>query len=237
MQAALANLRGGEASVLVAAKMDRVSRSLLDFIGLLATAQTEGWTLLALDSPVDGSTPMGEAMLSIQATFAQLERRMISDRTKARLAAKRAAGVRLGRPRLVSDEVAALAVELRAQGLGPVAIARALGAPGMPRPRAARGITRQCASCSRARLRRARVAGFLYQSTVRPAASSLDRQSPCLYGSVGEPGVAAGRLNLRRRTASEKTKGALCSAPFGGQPSEPFTMRVRVPSYALIGAS
>jgi DNA invertase Pin-like site-specific DNA recombinase len=48
---------------------------------------------------------MGEALAAIIATFAQLERKMIGERTRDALTEKRAAGVKLGRPRLLPDQV------------------------------------------------------------------------------------------------------------------------------------
>jgi DNA invertase Pin-like site-specific DNA recombinase len=117
MAYALAKLQGGEASILCAAKMDRVSRSLIDWATVMQQAQREGWALVALDSPADLTTPQGEAMAGMQAVWAQLERRLISERTKAALAAKRAAGVRLGRPPVIGDDVAKLAADLSAEGL------------------------------------------------------------------------------------------------------------------------
>ena len=64
----------------------------------MATAQKQGWALVALDCAVDTTTPAGEAMANVLATFAQFERRLISQRTQEALAVKRAQGVRLGRP-------------------------------------------------------------------------------------------------------------------------------------------
>ena len=88
----------GSADVLVAAKLDRLSRSLSDFAGLMATAQKQKWALVALDCQVDTSTPSGEAMAHVMAVFSHLERRLISQRTREALAVKRAQGVKLGRP-------------------------------------------------------------------------------------------------------------------------------------------
>lgn len=48
---------------------------------------------------------MGEALAAIIAASAQLERRMIGERTRDALTGKRAAGVKLGRPRLLPDNV------------------------------------------------------------------------------------------------------------------------------------
>ena len=131
---ALGRLARGEADVLAVAKMDRLSRSLLDFAGIMATAQHEGWALCALDSPADLTTPSGEAMAGVMAVFAQLERRLISERTKAALAQRRAAGVRLGRERLVPLAVETRARELRASGLTQRAVGDALAAEGYPGP-------------------------------------------------------------------------------------------------------
>ena len=64
----------------------------------MATASKQGWALVALDCAVDTTTPAGEAMANVLATFAQFERRLIGQRTREALAAKRASGVRLGRP-------------------------------------------------------------------------------------------------------------------------------------------
>ncbi len=84
LAAALAMLKGREADALVVSKMDRLSRSLLDFAGIMGRAQKEGWALLALDSPADLTTATGEAMAGVLAVFAQLERRLIGGPTRRR---------------------------------------------------------------------------------------------------------------------------------------------------------
>src|SRR4051794_852240 len=95
---ALRVLEAGDAAALVVAKLDRLSRSMIDFTALMGKAQKQGWALVALDCAVDTTTPTGEAMANMIATFAQLERRLISQRTREALAIKKAAGVKLGRP-------------------------------------------------------------------------------------------------------------------------------------------
>jgi DNA invertase Pin-like site-specific DNA recombinase len=74
----------------VVSKLDRLSRSMLDFTGVMATAQKQNWALAALDCAVDTTTPAGEAMAHVLATFAQFERRLIGQRTRDALAAKKA---------------------------------------------------------------------------------------------------------------------------------------------------
>jgi len=95
---ALAELDVGKADALMVAKLDRLSRSVKDFAELTERARIGGWSIVALDLGVDTTTPQGEAMANVSAVFAQLERRLIGERTKAALAVKKAQGVRLGRP-------------------------------------------------------------------------------------------------------------------------------------------
>ena len=127
---ALDRLKRGDADVLAVSKMDRLSRSLIDFASIMQRAQREGWALVALDSPADLTTPSGEAMAGVMAVFAQLERRLVSERTKAALAQRKAAGVRLGRERVIGREVERLAKRLRREGLTLRAIGLALVAEG-----------------------------------------------------------------------------------------------------------
>jgi DNA invertase Pin-like site-specific DNA recombinase len=103
---ARAAIRRGDASGLVVAKLDRLSRSVIDAAQLIETARREGWNLVALDLGVDFSTAAGSAMAQMTAVFAELERRLIGERTRAALAVKRAQGVRLGRPPVMGIEVA-----------------------------------------------------------------------------------------------------------------------------------
>lgn len=128
---ALSRLDAGDADVLVAAKLDRVSRSVHDFSGLLDRAHRSGWRLVLLDSGVDTSTAPGEMVANMLASAAQYERRLISQRTKDALAAKRAAGVRLGRPSVLSTDVIRRIVTERAKGQGLRVIAEGLTVGGV----------------------------------------------------------------------------------------------------------
>lgn len=129
---ALEAVESGQAGALVVAKLDRLSRSLLDFAGLMEQSRQQGWALVALDLGVDTSTPQGELMAAVLATFAQFERRLISQRTKAALQAKAAQGIRLGRPRTVPALAVQRISELRQQGLTWRDLADTLNAEGVP---------------------------------------------------------------------------------------------------------
>lgn len=105
IERALAMLKAGEADGLMVAKLDRLSRSLFDFCDLMRRAHRERWALVALDLGVDTSTPSGEMMANVLASFAQFERRIIGQRTADALAVRRQQGIRLGRPPVLSAEL------------------------------------------------------------------------------------------------------------------------------------
>jgi len=130
--AALDALRHHRADALVVSKLDRLSRSMLDFAGLMDRASREKWALVALDVGVDTTTPQGEMVAAVMAVFAQFERRLIGERTKAALAVKKAAGVRLGRPRLIPEEIVARIVTERSSGATLRAIADGLNRDAVP---------------------------------------------------------------------------------------------------------
>ncbi len=65
---------------IVVYKLDRISRSIVDFGILLEWCRDNGKTLIILDPMIDLSTHWGEAMGNILMVFAQLERKMIAAR-------------------------------------------------------------------------------------------------------------------------------------------------------------
>jgi DNA invertase Pin-like site-specific DNA recombinase len=135
LQRALEACRSAEADGVVVAKLDRLSRSLVDFAGLLAEAQLGGWNLVALDLGVDLSTPSGEFLANVMASAAQWERRLIGLRTKEALEVKRAQGVRLGRPPTITPRLAGRIRSLRTRGHTLQAICDRLNREGVPTPR------------------------------------------------------------------------------------------------------
>jgi DNA invertase Pin-like site-specific DNA recombinase len=103
---AIARIEAGEAQVLVVAKLDRLCRSTQEFCELLERSLDNGWTLHITDLGVDLTTAMGKMIARVLASFAEFERDMISQRTKEALAALKAQGKILGRPRVLSDAIA-----------------------------------------------------------------------------------------------------------------------------------
>ena len=113
-------------------RLDRLSRSVKDVVGLLEHSARSGWRVVTLDLAIDTTTPYGEAMVSMSATFAQLERRLAGERTKAALAVKKAQGVRLGRQSLVEEEVLGRILQEHTAGASYSAIARGLNEDRVP---------------------------------------------------------------------------------------------------------
>ncbi|RTR22115.1 recombinase family protein [Deinococcus radiophilus] len=96
---ALEHLREGD--VLVVWKLDRLSRSLKDLLTILEQIEGRGAGFRSLTENIDTTTPAGRMMMQMVGSFAEFERAMIRERTKAGLEQARAAG-RIGgrRPKL-----------------------------------------------------------------------------------------------------------------------------------------
>jgi DNA invertase Pin-like site-specific DNA recombinase len=129
---ALDRLANGDAGTLVVAKLDRLSRSVHDFAGLLQRAEREGWALIALDPGVDMTTASGKLVAGVMATVAEWESAVIGERTRDALATLKASGVRLGRPVTVDPATAARIVAARQTGATYAHIADELNIANVP---------------------------------------------------------------------------------------------------------
>jgi len=137
MHRALELLASGQAGVLMAAKLDRLSRSVPDGGNLMKRAKIEGWSIVALDLGVDTTTATGKLMANVMMAMGEWEADTISDRTKAALAAKKAAGFKLGTPehRQIPPSVRERIVSMRDGGKTYQAICDALMADKIPTAR------------------------------------------------------------------------------------------------------
>lgn len=129
---ALANCKAG---VLLVAKIDRLARRASDLLALRDLAERQRWALSAADGSIDTATPHGRAMATVLSAFAKLERDLIRARTREGMAAKRAAGVRLGAPVKLPQAVRDRIVRERADGATFAAIAARLNAERVPTAR------------------------------------------------------------------------------------------------------
>ncbi|MEA2255570.1 MAG: hypothetical protein QOG35_1615 [Solirubrobacteraceae bacterium] len=135
-----------QADGLLVAKLDRLTRSMRDFCEVVDWFEEAEAALVVLEPDVDTSTSSGRAVAHVMVAFAEMERRMIGDRTRAALAAKRERGEAIGRPALADrPELVSRIKAMRetGDGMSYQAIADQLTAEGVP---TARGAARWSAS-------------------------------------------------------------------------------------------
>jgi DNA invertase Pin-like site-specific DNA recombinase len=125
----LAEVRGDD--YVVVSRLDRLSRSLVDFAGLMETAKKQRWILIALDLGVDMTTPTGRMVAGIMANLAEWERSLISARTTEAMAAAKRRGVRMGHRSRIPMQVQEQVEALYQSGLSMCEIARRLTAQGL----------------------------------------------------------------------------------------------------------
>src|SRR6267378_2677454 len=122
-------------------RYDRFARSLRQLVNALAEFDALGIHFVSLHEGVDTSTPNGRLVFGIFASIAEFERELIRGRVRSGLAAARARGKTLGRPRVAVD--AARIARLRTQGLSWPQIARELGVSVGTAYQAAQGLSKK----------------------------------------------------------------------------------------------
>lgn len=93
----LDNLKEGD--TLAVWKLDRLGRSTIHLLTLLSDLRDRGVDFQAITQGIDTTTAVGRMLYGQLAVFAEYERSLISERTKAGMAAAKARGVHVGRPR------------------------------------------------------------------------------------------------------------------------------------------
>lgn len=96
--------RVGLGDTLVVYKMDRLARSLVHLLSVLALLQQRGAAFRSLTEPIETETPVGRLFLQMLGSFAEFERALIRDRCVAGQLAARARGQKWGRPRVLCVE-------------------------------------------------------------------------------------------------------------------------------------
>lgn len=94
--------------------VDRLGRSLPDLLGILGDLHAAGIDMYVRREGLDTTSPTGRAAFGLMGLFAEFERNLIRERLLAGLARARAAGRRLGRPRLPEEKARAVREALAA---------------------------------------------------------------------------------------------------------------------------
>lgn len=130
---ALELIAAGDADGLAVAKLDRLSRSVIDAGMLAEWFKDAGARLVALDLNIDTNTPSGRMVFSVLSAVAQWERETIAQRTRDGLAQLRAQGKPTGRPAVVDQpELADRIRSMRLEGWTLQAIADQMNAERVP---------------------------------------------------------------------------------------------------------
>src|SRR3954453_21687009 len=125
---ALAACQSGD--VLHVWKLDRLGRSMAELVGIVDDLKGRGVGLKVLTgegAAIDTTRPEGRLIFGVFAAFAEFERELIRERTKAGMRAARRRGKRVGRPRILTLENLHLAPRLRAEGKGRAVTACMIG--------------------------------------------------------------------------------------------------------------
>jgi DNA invertase Pin-like site-specific DNA recombinase len=132
LTSAIDRLDRGEAHALIAVRLDRISRSVADFAGLLRRAHRRDWRLVLLSPDLDTKDPAGRFTAHVLAAAAEYERDLIGSRTREGMAQRRREGVHVGRPRGLESAIVERIVAERTAGATLREIAAALEADSIP---------------------------------------------------------------------------------------------------------
>jgi DNA invertase Pin-like site-specific DNA recombinase len=122
LETVLAFLRPGD--TLTVTRIDRLARSIGDLQDIVRAIKAKGAALKATEQPIDTSTAAGKCFLDMLGVFSEFETNLRRERQLEGISRAKAAGVYKGRKRSVDiDAVRAL----KAEGVGPAAIAKRLG--------------------------------------------------------------------------------------------------------------
>jgi site-specific DNA recombinase len=102
----LADVVAGKINCIVVYKIDRLTRSLLDFARIMEILDKHGATFVAVTQQFNTTTSIGRLTLNIVLSFAQFEREMTSERTRDKMHAARRKGKWIGGNLVLGYDVA-----------------------------------------------------------------------------------------------------------------------------------
>jgi site-specific DNA recombinase len=92
----LADVAAGQIDIIVVYKVDRLTRSLLDFAKLVETFDKAGTSFVSVTQSFNTTTSMGRLTLNMLLSFAQFEREVTAERIRDKIAASKARGMWMG---------------------------------------------------------------------------------------------------------------------------------------------
>lgn len=125
LEEALSHVRHGD--TLVVWKLDRLGRTVKQLVDLVSELESKGINFKSLTNGIDTTSSAGRFFFHIMASLAQMERELISERTKAGLAAGKRLGRMGGRRRVMTDGKIRSAQKLLKTGMLPREVADDLG--------------------------------------------------------------------------------------------------------------
>jgi DNA invertase Pin-like site-specific DNA recombinase len=96
LQRLLADIAAGKIDIVVVYKVDRLTRSLLDFAKLVEALDTAGTSFVSVTQSFNTTTSMGRLTLNMLLSFAQFEREVTAERIRDKIAASKAKGMWMG---------------------------------------------------------------------------------------------------------------------------------------------
>ena len=96
LQALLNDIREGHIQVVVVYKVDRLSRSIIDFHKMMQEFDKYGCNFVSITQSFDTSNSMGKLTLNMLLSFAQFEREVSAERVRDKIAASKAKGLWMG---------------------------------------------------------------------------------------------------------------------------------------------
>lgn len=213
LQRLLGDVADGKVDIIVVYKVDRLTRSLLDFAKLVEALDKAGTSFVSVTQSFNTTTSMGRLTLNMLLSFAQFEREVTAERIRDKVAASKAKGMWMGgipplgyrpdgRTLAIVEEHAALVREIHARYLalgnvrsvaeslaaersGYQSVRPAQAAPSAGRPSRADRFTRSCAT--RSTWAKSRIGAACFRGSMR---RSLTGQ-PGTRSSSNWPGTCA----------------------------------------------
>src|SRR6266567_4610152 len=106
LQKLITDMEAGLVDCVLVYKVDRLSRSLLDFARLMDVFERHGVSLVSVTQPLNTTVSLGRLTLNILLSFAQFEREIISERTRDKMSAARKKGKWMGGVPVLGYDVA-----------------------------------------------------------------------------------------------------------------------------------